>query len=177
MNATPAAERPWIAGALLIALGLVLLAVQLFQPRDAGWIVLGSISILLLAFFAVTRTKGFLITGAILGGLAVGVGLEEAGYTMNGGVVVLGLAAGFLAIYVVDLLVGRNPHWWPVIPGGILAVVGGTQALAGTEAANALERWWPVALIVVGVVVLVAGQRQMRTPKQTQGDVPTQRPA
>lgn len=177
MNATPAAERPWIAGALLIAIGLVLLAVQLFQPKDAGWIVLGSISFVLLACFAATRAKGFLIAGAIIGGLAIGVGFEEAGYTMNGGVVVLGLAGGFLAIYVVDLLLSRNASWWPVIPGSILAIVGGTQAIAGTEAANALERWWPVSLIIVGVVVLVAGRRQMRASTQAQGDTQAQRTA
>ncbi len=160
MNTTPVAERPWIAGAVLIALGIVLLAVQLFQPRDSDWIVLGSISVLLLAFYAATRKDGFLVPGAIVGGLAIGLGLEDLGYGMNGAAVVLGLAAGFLAIYVVDTLFGAHPHWWPVIPGGILAVVGGTQAIGGTEAEAFVAQWWPVALIVVGVLVLVAGQRR-----------------
>ncbi len=169
MNATPTAQRQSLAGTALIGIGLVLLAVELFQPTDADWIVLGSISILLFAFYAGTRQDGFLVPGAILGGLAIGVGLEDLGYSMNGGAVVLGLGAGFIAIYVIDTLFGAHPHWWPLIPGGILAVVGGSQAIGGTAAADAVARWWPAVLIMVGVFVLVAGQRQRSAPKPEPG--------
>ncbi len=167
MNATPTAERTWLAGAALIGIGLVLLAVQLFQPKDADWIVLGAISALLFALYAATRQDGFLIPAAILGGLAFGVGLEDYGYSMNGGVVVLGLAAGFLAIYVIDTFFGTHPHWWPLIPGGILAIVGGSQAIGGTQAAELVGRLWPVVLIAVGVLVFFRGQRRSSPPKAT----------
>lgn len=169
MNTTPTAPRQWLAGMALIGIGLVLLAIELLQPKDADWIVLGSLSILLFAFYAGTRQDGFLVPGAILGGLAIGLGLEDLGYGMNGGAVVLGLGAGFLAIYVIDNLFGAHPHWWPLIPGGILAVVGGAQAIGGTAAADAVARWWPAVLIVVGVLVLVAGQRQRSAPKPESG--------
>lgn len=169
MNTTPAVQRQWLPGIALIGIGLVLLVIELLQPRDADWIVLGSISILLFAFYAGTRQDGFLVPAAILGGLAVGVGLEDLGYGMSGGAVVLGLGGGFLAIYVIDTLFGAHPHWWPLIPGGILTVVGGSQAIGGTAAADAVARWWPAVLIVVGVFVLVAGQRQRSAPKLEPG--------
>ena len=170
MNTAPTApaQRPWLAGAGLIFIGLILLVIQFFEPKDADWIVLGSISALLFAFYAGTRQDGFLVPAAILAGLAVGVGLEDYGYTMNGAVVVLGLAAGFITIYVIDTLFGTHPHWWPLVPGGILAAVGGAQAFGGTQAEALISRWWPVALIVVGVFVLFAGQRQIAAGRPTQ---------
>src|SRR5512140_3320039 len=91
MNPTPTAERPWLPGAALIVIGTVLLAVQLFQPKESDWIVLGAISALLFALYAGTRQDGFLVPAAILGGLTIGVGLEDYGYSMNGGVVALGV--------------------------------------------------------------------------------------
>lgn len=162
MNATTNAERPWIAGVVLIGIGLILLAAQLFQPEEAGWIVLGGLSLLFLALFAATRARGWTIPGFILGGLAIGVALEDLGYSANGSSVVLGLAAGFIAIYVTNALTGAPAYWWPLIPGGILAVVGGSQVIGGTAAEEVVARWWPIALIVVGVLVLFGGQRQLR---------------
>ena len=92
----------------------------------------------------------------ILGGLAIGVGLQEYGYDPSGGIVVLGLGAGFIAIYLVNVLVQSPASWWPLIPGGILSVVGVTQLAEGTAAAETVARLWPVGLIVAGVIVLLA---------------------
>lgn len=163
MNTATTSERNWIPGIILIVVGITLLAAQWFER--AGGLVLGGLAFMFLALYVGTRKDGFLVPGAILAGLAIGVGLEENGYTLNGSVVVLGLAGGFLAIYVIDMLFGSHPHWWPLIPGGILAIVGGSQAIGGTEAQEIVSRWWPAVLIVVGVIVLFARQRQLKAPR------------
>jgi hypothetical protein len=103
----------------------------------------------------------------ILGGLAVGVGLQEYGYDPNGGVVVLGLGLGFVAIYLIDVLVQNTARWWPLIPGGILSVVGATQLAEGTAAAQTLARLWPLGLVAAGVLVLVGSSLRPRTSEPT----------
>jgi hypothetical protein len=145
-------ERPWTAGAILIGVGLIFLAAQWFSVD--GPFVLGALSFVFLALYATTRRIGFIVPGAILGGLAIGVGLEQAGYPMNGSAVVLGLAAGFLVIFVANAIARVPAYWWPLIPGGILSVVGTSNAIGGTEAERVLAFAWPVVLIAVGVFVL-----------------------
>jgi hypothetical protein len=65
----------------------------------------------------------------------------------------LSLAGGFLGIWVIGSLyrIPQN-HWWPLIPGGILTLVGLVQ-LSRTDADHAL-RLWPVILLLVGALVL-----------------------
>lgn len=157
-------DRGLTAGVLLVIIGLLLLAANWFQVTGAA--ALGALSVVFLAAYIGTRHYGFLIPGMILGGLAVGVGFQEAGYDPQGGIVVLGLAAGFIGIYVVDAVVRGPALWWPLIPGGILGVVGTTQLAEGTAAAAQVARLWPLALVLAGVVLLLASMQRGRTPPQ-----------
>jgi hypothetical protein len=159
MNTTNTSDRSWIGGVILIVIGLVLLAEQLFEL--SGWMVLGALSALFLALSIGTRKWGYVVPGMILGGLAIGLGFEEAGYGANGAAVVLGLSAGFIAIYVVNAFTDRPAHWWPLIPGGILAVVGGSMVV-GPETAETVGRLWPIALIVAGLLALLGRRRSSR---------------
>jgi hypothetical protein len=152
MQSSLTLERERFGGAILIGLGSFLLLVQLFRPTGA--LILGALAVLFLALYAGTRSYGFVVPGMILGGLAVGLALEQTGNSLGGGAVVLGLASGFLGIHVVNVFTGAALHWWPVIPGGILAMVGGAQAVGGTNAAAVVATWWPVILIVIGVIAL-----------------------
>jgi hypothetical protein len=151
---TTAVDRRSTAGIILVVLGLMFLAAQWFDFTGAA--VLGALSVFFVIVYATTRKYGFLVPGMILGGLAVGVGLQESGYDPNGGFVVLGLGAGFLAIYLINLFLQAPASWWPLIPGGILSIVGVTQVAEGTAAAETVARLWPVGLIVAGVIVLIA---------------------
>ncbi len=151
-NVNKTVERPWTAGAILIGVGLIFFAAQWFSAE--GPFVLGALSFVFIVLFATTRQLGFIIPGAILGGLAIGVGLEQAGYPMNGSAVVLGLAAGFLTIFVANVIARAPAYWWPLIPGGILSVVGTSNAFGGTEAERVVALAWPIVLIAVGVFVL-----------------------
>jgi hypothetical protein len=151
---TTPVDRRSTAGIILVVLGLMFLAAQWFDFTGAA--VLGALSVFFVVMYATTRKYGFLIPGMILGGLAVGVGLQESGYDPNGGFVVLGLGAGFIAIYLINVFVQAPASWWPLIPGGILSIVGITQVAEGTAAAETVARLWPVGLIVAGIVVLIA---------------------
>lgn len=146
-------DRRTLPGVILVVIGLLLLSAQWFEI--AGFGVLGAIAVVFLASYVATRTYGLLIPGMILAGLALGVGLQESGYDTKGGLVVVGLACGFFGIYVVDvMLAGHAVRWWPLIPGGILAVVGGSEVSRGTAAADAIARFWPIVLVIAGVLIL-----------------------
>ena len=164
MNAL--ADRRSTAGIVLVVLGLLFLGAQWFDVTGA--VVLGAVSLFFVVIYATTRAYGFLVPGMILGGLAVGVGLQEYGYDPSGGVVVLGLGAGFIAIYVVNVFVHTPASWWPLIPGGILSVVGVTQVAEGTAAAETVARLWPLGLVAAGAVILIA---TFVRPRTNQGGV------
>jgi hypothetical protein len=141
-----------VAGLVIAGLGLFFLAGQL-EP-DIGRFVALFIGLALLAVFVVTREYGFLVPGSILTGVGIGIALEPAlnGDT-EGGVTMLALAGGFLAIWLLGSLY-RLPqnHWWPLIPGGILTLIGLVQ-LSRSDVEGAL-RLWPVILILLGSLAL-----------------------
>jgi hypothetical protein len=143
---------------ILIVVGVVGLASQMFEfsTNLGGWIVL-FIGLGLLGAFAYTRQYGYLIPGGIMTGLGVGIIVSEA-FTFAddqtaSGAIVLGLGAGFLAIWVIGAVMRlAQNHWWPIIPGGILVIVGGVL-LIGDQAVWLLD-YWGVAWIAVGLFVL-----------------------
>ena len=139
-----------VAGLVIAGIGLFFLAGQL-EP-DIGRFVTLFIGLSLLAVFVVRREYGFLVPGSILTG--IGIALEPAmtGDTESG-VMMLSLAGGFLGIWVLGSIY-RLPqnHWWPLIPGGILTLIGLVQ-LSSADVEGAL-RLWPIILIVIGALVL-----------------------
>lgn len=146
-----------VLAVILIAVGVVGLASQLFDITAdlGGWIVM-FIGLGLLAAFAYTRGYGYLVPGGIMTGLGAGIVVSESFTFTNeetGGVIVLGLGLGFLAIWVVGsvMRVAQN-HWWPVIPGGILATIGAVLLVGGQDAA--ILDYWGVVIIAVGLFVL-----------------------
>lgn len=147
----------WLPGLILIAVGVTLFAVQLFE-LDGDVIVL-VIGLIFAAAFVATRHYGLLVPAGILTGLGTGILLEDLG--IMGEPVMLGLGLGFLAIYAGDLVTtgARAPgRWWPLIPGAILTVIAGTETTFGPEGARVLERGWPIVLIAVGAWLLLRGR-------------------
>jgi len=148
----------WVGGAVLIAIGAGLLLGQLVE--DAEQFILLGIGLTLLVLFAVSRNPGALIGGGIVTGLGAGV-LVAANTEgdIAGAAVMFGLGLGFIGVWLVGMLMRINETTiWPLIPGAILVVLG-FVVLAGSETAQAFELLWPVALIAIGVVVLVAAMR------------------
>jgi hypothetical protein len=141
-----------VAGLVIAGLGLFFLAGQL-EP-DIGRFVTLFIGLALLAVFVVRREYGFLVPGSILTGVGIGIALQpNTTADTEGGVTLLALAGGFLGIWVLGSLY-RLPqnHWWPLIPGGILTLIGLVQ-LSRADVGGAI-RLWPIVLIVLGAIVV-----------------------
>ena len=150
---TPASDPGGLVAGLVIAgIGLFFLAGQL-EP-DIGRFVTMFIGLALLSVFVVTREYGFLVPGSILTGVGIGIVLDSAASgEAESGVMMLALAGGFLGIWVIGSIYRLSEnHWWPLIPGGILTLIGLVQ-LTRTDVAGAL-RLWPVILIVLGAFLL-----------------------
>ena len=140
-----------IPGLVLIILGVFFLLAQYFEFGPGLFVLL--LGTAFLVAYAFTRAYGLLIPGCILAGIGVGLLFERV---MNPGVTVsLGLGLGFIAIFVVQRIIGGVSHWWPLIPGGVLVLVGIAEAVPQGQVL--IEKGWPVILIGVGLAIL-AGQ-------------------
>jgi hypothetical protein len=157
-------QRNMIPGLILIALGAFLFIVQ--ATGVGAEAVVAVIGAGFLIAYAFTRQYGFLVPGGILTGLGAGIVWEVTAPTA-GGVVLIGLGAGFLAIWVVDAVMKHTPvPWWPIIPGGILATIG-VLVETGQEGLLREFTWlWPVALIAVGLILVLTqlGRRPVDMP-------------
>ncbi len=169
-------RKRWVGGVVLIAIGLLLLAEQVlgrYLGEMRGLFVLPALGIVFLAWGSVSRKVGLLIPGGILSGLGLGAILvqgplanfsEEA----TGGVFLLCFASGWLLITIFSALFARCTVLWPLIPGGIMALIG-DGLLAGAEglvALTFLNNAWPVALIAVGLYMILWRRGLRRTPEK-----------
>jgi len=153
-------DRRAIAAAVLIVIGLLLLIGNLSTSTLVGLLILPSLGAIFLAWGFLARLTGPLIPGGILAGLGLGVLVQQLFLTadapVGGAVVVMGLGLGFLVITPLVFLVTGKRCWWPLIPGGILAIIGIALLLgsAGLAFLRVLGQLWPVILIAVGVYLL-----------------------
>ena len=146
---------------MVAGIGLLLLLGQVV-PDMGRWIPL-IVGLAFMAAFFVRREYSFLVPGSIVTGVGVGVLLADAvSGDVEGAVVVLSLAGGFLGIWVLGT-VFRLPqnHWWPLIPGGILAIVGVIQ-MADADL-EGLTRWWPLILVLIGLLIIGRAYVRRRT--------------
>lgn len=141
-----------IPGVILVVLGLALLAAQ-WIPGLGGEVVVLGLGIAFLALYFYTRTYGFLVPGGVLTGLGLGIVAESRLQLGGAEPVVLGLGLGFLLIAVLDAAFTRFSNWWPLIPGLILVLIG--LAPAFPQFGPVLEKLWPLALVIVGLVLVV----------------------
>lgn len=150
-----------VFGVILMVLGAVGLGLRLVEPTtDLGGLIVLGIGLGLLGAFAYTRQYGYLVPGGIMtgigGGILVSQSVTIASDERSGGVIVLGLGLGFVSIWVIGGLVQVSQHhWWPLIPGAILATVG-SALLIGDQAVRLLD-YWGVAVIAIGLFVLWRG--------------------
>jgi hypothetical protein len=144
-------------GFILVLIGGGALATQLFPEYDRFVPIV--IGLGLLGVFVVSRAYLALVFGAIMTGIGGGLLVADyvGGTTNDGPAVVLGLAFGFLGIWVVSWLMHlKEHHFWPLIPGTILLIVG--IGLTLDLFSNDVSRWFgPAAIVVVGVIVMLAG--------------------
>jgi hypothetical protein len=163
-NVTNSAERrnAMVGGALLVAIGLLVLLVQNVQAETLSLLFLPALGGLFLIAGIIGRQVGFIIPGGILTGIGLGVIFTQNAQiaiteTAQGGVFFIGFALGWLLITVLSKLFTSETQWWALIPGAIMALIGGGLMLGGA-ALNVLEfagRWWPLILVALGLVIIV----------------------
>lgn len=139
-------------GIILVLLGILFLLGQ--WANIGGESVVAIIGLALLVAYAFTGHYGLLVPGGIMTGLGVGI-VYETRLNGSGAPVLLGLGLGFLSIYVIGRTRGRmSGDWWPIIPGGILTVIGLIIAAGQTGLLGAIGRWWPAVLILLGLYLI-----------------------
>jgi hypothetical protein len=145
------------AGALLVVIGIALLLINLTGVGGVAVVLLGGLAFL--ATHLATGSYGFLVPGGILTGFGAALVAQDLGLVADIGLI--GLGAGFLLIPLVQLLTGGQRDagwWWPLIPGGILAVLGVVEHLQGSAAGLIL----PAVLIILGLGFLLSAARRER---------------
>ena len=78
----------------------------------------------------------------------------------------LGLGLGFVAIFLIAFLYERKSHWWPLIPGTVLILLGLRRM---EEVFGWLLRNWPLILVIIGVLILLGALRPARKSADTEG--------
>ncbi len=153
-----------IGGLILLFAGILALIGQ-FVPDAMGEIfgtfLLLGLGVVFLAIGMVTREAGWFIPGGILTGLGAGVGLLVSPLAARlsgdeGGWFLLAFAAGWFLIPIFTAIFAEETHWWAIIPGGIIGLVG-LAVLFGGVFMNTLEwvgKLWPLALIIAGGLLL-----------------------
>ena len=141
-----------IGGVVIIAIGVLLLVAQ--NVDQVGQYVPLLVGASLMLGFVVTRQYGFLVPGAIVSGVGVGIVLVANDPTgTRGPLFLVALGLGFISIWVLGgvFQVPEN-HWWPIVPGGILLLIGAI-AMLGEQARQYLD-YWPLVLVVIGMALV-----------------------
>ncbi|MFC4942511.1 hypothetical protein [Pseudonocardia sp. GCM10023141] len=158
-----AGSRGFVA-LLLVTAGALLLAGRAVPlVGDASALVLG---IELLVWAYVARSDALLVTGALTGGVGLGV-LLAAGPLLGGdpqvigGAFVLGVAAGFAVITAASLLWWQRAANWAWITAAVIGVVG-VGVLGGATQLRELTAWAVPAVLCAGGLVVAAQNRVTR---------------
>lgn len=151
-----------VGGVVLTIIGLFMLAA--FAVPEVGLVTALAVGLVLLAAFVITREYGLGIAAGIVTGVGIGV-LAVTRFTGEaaGSVMLLALAGGFAAAWLLGFFADpARRHPWPLIPAGILAVIGLALALGQAEMLAYLNVVGAAALIVAGAALMVGWYRRRR---------------
>jgi hypothetical protein len=139
------------AGAILIVFG----AASLLQRwLDIGNYIVLMLGVGMLIWGSVSHRTGWIIPGGVLTGIGLGILAEEGHWFFatadQSGVFLVCFAFGWLLITLLTGIFTRT-QWWALIPGGIMAVIGGSILVT-----NGGVRWEDLN-IVYAVLLLGIG--------------------
>ncbi len=156
-----------IAGIILILVGLSIAGLRLFIGfhQNSFMLLLGG---LFIAAYFYKDSYGLLIPGCLITGL--GLGSFTYGFFWRFPLLnTLGLGVGFIGIYVIDRLNKGKTEWWPLIPGGILTVIG--------LSSSPFNLWrffnigWPVILIALGLWIIAKSTDLIKSKKENKEEL------
>lgn len=155
-------RAPLTGGIILILVGALTLLAQLDVFTNIGMLFLPALGIIFLVWGLLTRTFGLIIPGGILGGIGLGAALMEgplAGLAepTQGAIFLLAFAAGWVLISLLSKFTAGTFQWWPLIPAGIMGLIGGLLAAGetGLQVLKVIGYAWPVALIAAGAWIIL----------------------
>ncbi len=148
-------RQKFTAGMVLVLFGLGFFLVQRLDAIGNEVIMLIIGAAFLVAYFF-QKAYGLLVPAGILLGIGTGQLLQGQYWWANEGVQ-LGLGVGFLSIYVIAKLYQGTSHWWPLIPGVILVIVGLPRT---ARVFRVLFDNWPLVLVAIGLIVLIGAFRK-----------------
>lgn len=151
-----------VVGIMLIVIGLLVFASMVIDLPNMEQLVLPGLALIFLAWGLFTRQFGLIIPGGVLAGIALGTYLLQGPFTdlaeqNQGGVFLTAFSLGWALISLLSLLTKQGFQWWPLIPGGIIGLVG-LALLRGGAAMRLLELagyGWPLILVAVGASLLL----------------------
>jgi hypothetical protein len=143
---------------------IALVTLNVLRDESVATYVLAVIALPFLVAFLRDRSRwGLLIPAYVLLAVGVMVGLLGGGVLSDlliPSYVLLAIAIPFFVVYALD-----PKQWWPLIPGGITAVIG----LSFLVAEAAVQYVGPAVLVLVGVWILV---RQFTRGEPTTPETP-----
>ena len=174
-------RNQWIAGGLLIVIGLFFFLNEFFElpglENLAIYFVLG-LGLFFLAWGVISREAGFMIPGGILTGIGLGIVLVAGPFEfedgdLSGGVFMGAFALGWVLITIFTAVFSDETHWWALIPAAIMALISAALLVEGPfmVALDWLGKLWPLALIVGGIAVLL-GARKISNKDVKDSDLP-----
>ena len=155
-----------------LGLGIALVAIGLYAlfSRTLGWhgpaAILLALGAMFFAISAIRRFRGPLLPAGVLLGLGAGLLLRGPldRYVPPWGAILLGLGAGFLLVAAIDRALGRHREPPPVLPGAVLVAVAVGSFFARwipvRETFERLEPFWPFAVVVAGLLLIVSAARR-----------------
>lgn len=159
-------RRERVIGALvLIGIGAIFATSQLF---GLGGLVLPLLALFFILLGMLFRSAALMVPGGIFLGLAVGVYVVDwiapARDGVGGGLFMLAFGAGWALIPLLGALFADETPLWPLIPGGILALVGLALVAGGPGQTllGVIGSLWPLALIALGIGLLYGMRRAPR---------------
>jgi hypothetical protein len=146
---------------VLLGLGAGMLYTQMHWLNFVFTLGLGS-GLALLAWGLLTRLIGLIIPGCLL--MTAGAGIYfswqlpgEANTLMQTGIMLIWFALGWVLITLSMRAVSKKYLWWPLIPGGILAMVGFGLYIGGdpSNALGFISNTGAIVLMVFGLYLLL----------------------
>lgn len=127
----PDVDRALIAAQVFAGLALAFANIYLLARRERWWAILPG---------------GFMLVLAVVVGVSTRIPTTE----VLAAILFIGLGLVFFLLY---LLGDKRRQWWAMIPGSVLLVFGIFALTAGRTEVYPLLRWWPVALVVLGMIL------------------------